>query len=284
MAQSSHRTGMIPSGDVEIFCRHFGDPGRAGNGTPVLIMHGSNYFDSYDWIGVAEGLATDREVAAYDRRGFGLSGWSPSKDYSLDAMCADAANVIEHLGWTRPAVVGHSMCGRFGVFFAAYFPDHVSHLIVVDTQFDNASPGAYHVSVGNEREVFETVEAAMASLADRHSPPRFSLDRARAELALDEVEGGYALKRDPDQHNTQSQIPGAPKPRLRDLDVWEALGKIKCPVTVVGGLKSDRYKPEYYERIARDYPHVRVETVDSRHDVAYEAPEALVKVVRAAIS
>ena len=124
----------------------------------------------------------------------------------------------------------------------------------------------------------------MASLADRHSPPRFSLDRARAELALDEVEGGYALKCDPDQHNTQSQIPGAPKPGLRDLDVWEALGKIKCPVTVVGGLKSDRYKPEYYERIAWDYPHVRVETVDSRHDVAYEAPEALVKVVRAAIS
>jgi pimeloyl-ACP methyl ester carboxylesterase len=136
------------------------------------------------------------------------------------------------------------------------------------------------VSVDNAQEVFETVEAAMVSLSDRPSPPRFALDRDRAELALNRVDGGYALKRDPDQGNTQSQAPGAPMPRLRDLDVWDALADIQCPVTIIRGLKSDRYKPEHFERISRDYPQIAIETVDSRHDVAFEAPEELVAVVR----
>ena len=44
--------------------------------TPVLIVHGLSYF-SYDWIGPASALASDREVVAIDMRGFGQSGWSP---------------------------------------------------------------------------------------------------------------------------------------------------------------------------------------------------------------
>lgn len=49
MVEASHRTGTIASGEVEMFYRGFGSPGK----TPLLILHGSNYFDSYDWIGVA---------------------------------------------------------------------------------------------------------------------------------------------------------------------------------------------------------------------------------------
>lgn len=219
-------------------------------------------------------------MVVFDRRGFGLSGWSPDKDYSLDATLGDIVNVSAHFGWDRPAVMGHSGCGRLSIFFAACFPDHLSRLIVIDSALGNASPGAYKVSVGNPPEVFATVEAAMASLADRPSPPRFALDRARAELALHRVEGGYVLKRDPDQGNTQSQAPGAPMPRLKDLDVWESLKKIQCPVTIIRGLRSDRYKAEHYERIARDCPEIAIETVDSRHDVAFEAPDELVALVR----
>ena len=84
-----HKTGRVNSGDVSIFYRAFGGNGR----TPMVIMHGANYFDSYDWIGVAGALATDRAVAVFDRRGWGESTWSPSKDYSLDAHMSDALAV-----------------------------------------------------------------------------------------------------------------------------------------------------------------------------------------------
>lgn len=269
---SPQRNGKIRSGDVELYYRAFGTPGA----TPLLILHGSNYFDSYDWIGVA----ADREVVAFDHRGFGGSTRSPSKDYSLDAMFGDIVNVSAHFGWDRPVVMGHSMSGRLSLFFAANFPDHLSRLIVVDSALGNGNPGGYNVSVGNAPVVFESVDAAMASLVDRPSPPRFSLDRGRAELALDKVEGGYSLKRDPDYRNTQSQAEGAPLPRLRDLDIWDEIKKIQCPTIIVRGLESDRYKPEHYRWIAENRPDFTVETVNCRHDVAYEAPDELVAAVR----
>src|SRR5436309_15217240 len=95
------RIGRMNSGDVSIFYRGFGAPGR----TPILILHGSNYYDSYDWIGVASALATDREVVTPDRRGWGESQWSPSKDYSRDAMLDDMLAGITQLRWEQPSMM-----------------------------------------------------------------------------------------------------------------------------------------------------------------------------------
>jgi len=167
MTASLHRTGTIPSGDVELFYRSFGAPG----GTPMIILHGTNYFDSYDWIGVAHALSEDREVVAFDHRGFGNSTRSPAKDYSLDAMLGDVINVSAHFGWERPIVMGHSMSGRLSIFFAANFPAHLSQLFVVDSALGNGNPGGYHVSVCNDPVVFSTIEEAMASLSSRPNPP-----------------------------------------------------------------------------------------------------------------
>src|SRR5262249_988014 len=114
-AAARQRNGRVNSGDVSIFYRAFGARGR----TPILLMHGANYFDSYDWIGVAEALASDREVASFDKRGFGETGWSPSKDYSVDANMGDMLAVIAELKWQRPTVVGHSASGRLSISFAA---------------------------------------------------------------------------------------------------------------------------------------------------------------------
>ena len=111
LANVPHQTGRVNSGDVSIFYRRFGSAGR----TPILVMHGANYFDSYDWIGVAGALASDREVIAFDRRGWGESSWSPSKDYSVDANMGDIHAVVAELKWERPIVVGHSASGRLAI-------------------------------------------------------------------------------------------------------------------------------------------------------------------------
>jgi len=276
MSDPEHRTATVRSGDVELFCRAFGAPGAA----PVLILHGSNYFDSYDWIGVAVALASDREVVAIDHRGFGRSGWSATKDYSLDAFMGDILAVSAHFGWDRPVILGHSMSGRLSIFFAANFPDHLSRLVIVDSALGRGNPGSYNVSVGNPPLVFESVEAAMAHFADRANPPRFALDRARAERGLKRVEGGWMLTRDPDYRNTQSQAPGAPLPRLRDLDMWAELHRVTCPTLMVRGRQSDRQKPEIVARVDSEFPGIETVWVDSQHDVAVGAPDALVAAVR----
>src|SRR5882724_5506857 len=271
------RNGRVNSGDVSIFYRAFGARGR----TPILLMHGANYFDSYDWIGVAEALATDREVATYDKRGFGESGWSSSKDYSVDANIGDILAVTGELKWGRPIVVGHSASGRLSIAFAANFPDKLSRLIVVDSGMArDEGGGGGRPTLGNPPLVFESVETAMAHFAKLSNPPRISHDRARAEAALVKVEKGYMLKRDPDFQNTRPQGEGASLPQRAARDVWQDLAAIKCPIMVVRGTRSDRYTPDILARITRDYPRIEWATANSQHDVADQAPQELVAAIR----
>ena len=169
---------------------------------------------------------------------------------------------------------------RLSIIFAANFAGQLSRLVVVDSNMASGNPGGYHVSVGNPPVMFPSVEAAMAPFAKRPNPPRFAHDRNRAERALKAVDGGYMLLRDPDYRNTQSQVAGAPKPRLRNLDVWHELARVTCPILFIRGLRSDRYTPEIMERMRRDFPHIPWGAVDSQHDVAVGAPEELVAVVR----
>ena len=270
------RNGRVNSGDVSIFYRAFGTSGR----TPILLMHGANYFDSYDWIGVAEALATDREVATYDKRGFGESGWSPSKDYTVDANIGDILAVIGELKWERPIVVGHSASGRLTIAFAANFPEKISRLIIVDSGMARDGGGGGGPTVGNPPLVFESVEATMAHFAKLSNPPRISHDRERAQAALVKVEKGYMLKRDPDFQNTKPQGEGTNLPQRPSRDVWQDLSAVKCPTMIVRGLRSDRYTPEIIARISRDYPNIEWATANSQHDVADQAPQELVAAVR----
>src|SRR5437868_13165192 len=117
---AEQRIARVNSGDVSIFYRAFGTPGGK---TPILILHGSNYYDSYDWIGVASALATDREVVVPDRRGWGETSWSPSKDYSRDALLDDMFAVIGVMRWQqRPIIMGHSGAGPVIISYAVNFP------------------------------------------------------------------------------------------------------------------------------------------------------------------
>lgn len=277
MTDTEYRSGTLESGDVTLSWHAFGTPSGE---TPILILHGSNYYDSTDWLDVAASLATDREVVTFDHRGFGRSSWSPSKDYSLDAFMADIQAVIAHFGWNKPILFGHSMSGRLSVFFAANFPDDLSRLIIVDSGLDRGNPGAYNVSVGNQPVMFESIDAAMAHFARLANPPRIAHDRARAEMALRKTDGGYMLLRDPDYRNTQSQEPGAPRPCLSDLDVLDELKKVRCPVNIIRGLRSTRFPPDILQMLETRFPDAVWGMVDSEHDVASGAPEELIAEVR----
>jgi esterase len=274
-----HRTGRVASGDVTIFYRRFGNPGR----TPILVMHGANYFDSYDWIGVAGALATDREVVAFDRRGWGESSWSPSKDYSVDAHVDDALAVVSAMRWDKVIVMGHSASARVVVSLAANFPDKLAGLIVVDPlmQIEAAAGGGQRPATGNPPLVFPSIEAAMASFAKLNNPPRIAHDRERALNALVSIDGSFMLKRDPDNGNARPIGEGAQMPRRPRTDVWQDLAAVKVPTVLVRGLRSDRWdNPAILARLTADYTKIAIVTVDAQHDVADQAPDALIAHVR----
>jgi pimeloyl-ACP methyl ester carboxylesterase len=277
MAEVTQRTARLNSGDVSIFYRIFGAPGA----TPILILHGSNYYDSYDWIDVASALAGDREVVTPDRRGWGESTWSPSKDYSRDALLDDMLAVVAAMKWQKPIVMGHSGAGPTIISYAVNFPDRISKLVIVDSQMNRDEDATKGPTVGNPPMVFPNVEAAMEPFAKLKNPPRFGLDRERATHGLVKVENGYMLKRDPDNGNKRPVGEGAYLPRRPLREMWGELAMVKCPILLVRGLQSTRYPPDVVERLTRDYPQIKQVPVQSQHDVARMAPDALISAVRA---
>ena len=127
---------QAPSGNLKIFYRKTGKPG----GLPVLIVHGLSY-TSADWVEVAEKLGAQREVICMDMRGFGESDWSPEQDYSVPSMAQDIVAVLDHAGWKRAVLAGHSMGGRSATWAAGKNParrrcQEACALVVLGTRVD----------------------------------------------------------------------------------------------------------------------------------------------------
>jgi predicted alpha/beta-hydrolase family hydrolase len=70
-------------------------------------------------------------------------------------------------------------------------------------------------------------------------------------------------------------------PRRPRTDVWQDLAAVKAPTVMVRGLRSDRWdNPAILARLTSDYTKVAIVTVDAQHDVADQAPDALIAHVR----
>lgn len=269
---ASQRTGTLASGDVTLFYRHFGSPGRM----PVLIFHGANYYDSGDWIDVAAALSREREVVAFDTRGFGESSWSPGKDYSYDAIMADANALLRHFGWRRAVLMGHSLGGSYALIFAARFPQAAAGLVLVDHCPGRVSPST--VSVNNKPKVFPTIEAALAETSREKSIARGSPAWTRVAAIFRPVEGGFVFRRDPDFGN-RVPIASGWAATLTPTDTWGELAEVRVPTLILRGTRSDRYTPEALARVDKDFPRVRLVHVEAGHDIPGAAPEALIRSV-----
>jgi esterase len=274
---SAHRNATCPSGDVTLFYRRFGAAGHAATGAPIVIVHGLSFF-SYDWIGVASELAGDREVVAMDMRGFGDSTWSPSRDYAVPTMAGDIVALLDHLGWQRVILVGHSMGGRNAAYCAAKNAGRVAGLVLVDYSPENAPAGSKRVTdtVAGQPDVFASVDEAMRYFG----VPIDSPQRARFEAYLRPVPGGVQVKRDlhfRDQFRRAKETGERPK---QGIDMWQVLGELACPTLVVRGTQSDLFAPETVAKVKATNPRIGVLEVDGGHNVAGDNPQGFLAAVR----
>lgn len=114
---------------------HWGN-GSAGDGIPVLLVHGlaSN---CRLWDGAAKALvALGHDVVALDLRGHGRSD-KPDHGYTVPEVAADVADVIGVLSqgnapWERPLVAGQSWGGNIVVELAANHAERVRGVVAVD--------------------------------------------------------------------------------------------------------------------------------------------------------
>ncbi|QEV20378.1 alpha/beta fold hydrolase [Streptomyces alboniger] len=77
---------------------------------PVVLVHGTP-FSSYVWRGVARALARDHRVHVWDLAGYGASEMRDGQDVSLAAQGRVLAELLDHWGLERPAVLAHDFGG-----------------------------------------------------------------------------------------------------------------------------------------------------------------------------
>lgn len=267
------RTGRVASGDVEIFYRQFGQPGR----TPVLIVHGLSYF-SYDWIDAGSQIAKDREVVAIDMRGFGESGWSSTRDYKLETLSNDVINVLDALGWDKAVLMGHSFGGRVALATAGWKPDRVAGLILVDFAPDIAAAGRKYTAqrIGNHPDIFASVEDAM--IYD-HDDPNDAARRTRWEAFLTKTDKGYALKRDLHfRDNFKKALAtgqSAPVPAF----LWPMLAEMTIPTMVIRGSSSNMLEAATLGKVRELNPRATAIELAGSHDLAGDNPTGLANAI-----
>ena len=91
------------------------------------------------WAATAAALAGSHRVVAPDQAGFGSTPLPPGTSGGLRAWTDQAAGLMDALGETSYAVVGHSMGGAVALALAAARPRQVTRVVAVATM---GAPGA----------------------------------------------------------------------------------------------------------------------------------------------
>lgn len=276
-----HQIETCQSGDITLSMRRFGQPGEL----PLLFVHGLSYF-SYDWVEIGARLASDREACAMDMRGFGDSSPSPSDDYKLPSMAGDLGAVLDHLGWQRAIVLGHSMGGRTAAYFAAHHPERVAGLVLVDYAPENSAVGTTRVAntVANVPELFTSIEEAMTYFgADPHSPQN-SDQRDRFAAYLRKVPGGYAIKRADFFRDQFRHLLATGERPARGVDMWQVVADLQMPTLTLRGTSSDMFAAETATKMVATNARLKVVEVEAGHNLAAENPDAFYAATRSFIT
>ena len=177
-------------------------------------------------------VARDVERLAFDQRGLGASGPASGR-YAMARLAADAAGLLDAVGWDSAAVVGVSFGGMVAQELAVTVPGRVDRLALLCTSAGGAGGSSYPL---HELEALAPDERAAARarlIDDRFDEPWLEAhpgDRALVDFL-----------RAPAPDASPAEVTGrrAQLEARRSHDVWDRLPTITCPTFVACG----RYDP-----------------------------------------
>jgi pimeloyl-ACP methyl ester carboxylesterase len=104
-------------------------PAGQPNGRTVVLLHGMN-FGGFYFGGPIELLRKEGfRVVVPDQIGFGRSS-KPIIPYNFHDMAANTRKLLQTLGISKAAIVGHSMGGMLTARFAASYPDITERAVI----------------------------------------------------------------------------------------------------------------------------------------------------------
>jgi pimeloyl-ACP methyl ester carboxylesterase len=97
-------------------------PAAAPNGKTIVLLHGKSFSGDYWSHTVATLTGRGYRVIAPDQIGFGKSS-KPDIRYHFDILARNTKTLLDSLGVTKAAIVGHSFGGMLAVYFARNYPE-----------------------------------------------------------------------------------------------------------------------------------------------------------------
>lgn len=115
-------THFTTRGGLQIAYETFGDPLHP----PVLFIRGTGAAGNR-WQPQVEDFAADFYCVTFDNRGVGASSVPPAP-YTIDAMAADALDLLDHLDIQAAHLIGSSLGGAIALRLCAQHPDRALSL------------------------------------------------------------------------------------------------------------------------------------------------------------
>jgi pimeloyl-ACP methyl ester carboxylesterase len=255
------RQRTLKVGGLALHALEWGEPGRPALG----FLHGgsahAHWFDA-----VVPALGARYHVISLDQRGHGRSQWAPRPAYATEDFASDLVGVMDALGWRRMTVIGHSMGGHNAMAFAAWHPERVERLVIVDSRpvIPAERLGVMHARGRRAPRLHPTAEAAAATfrLLPRETLADPALLAHMGQAAVTRRNGGWGWRFDPATH-------GERKP----VDAWPLLPQITATTLVARGGLSPVLTEEMAERLRASIPHATLVTIpNAYHHLTLDAP------------
>lgn len=257
----------MPSAHVNGIDIHFERFGQEGGRRTIFFNGTAGTVDSARlWLPrIADGL----DLLVHDQRCLGRTTVTAEVPTMAD-YAADAAALLDHLGWDGVAVVGISFGGMVAQEFAVTYPERVERLALLCT-----SPGGEGGSSYPLHEVAtlppDEQEALQLRLMDRRFTPEYLADRAEVRAFVEAMAAGRR------QPKSDLQLRGEAlqlQARSRH-DVWDRLPRITCPTLVMAGEHDMLAPPENSERIVSRVAGAELRRYDGGHLFAFQDRDAL---------
>ena len=239
------------------------------DGTPTLVLlHGFTNTGA-SWEPVVQAFAGQYRPLAPDIRGQGIA--SSAEPVTLAAVIADIAALTQHS--ERFTLVGYSMGGRIALHAALALRERVERLVLI-----GASPG---LADADARAARRAADERLADELQTLSIDEFARRWAQTPV-LAGVSGEVAARAHADRLRS---TPAGLARSLRGLgtgalpSLWERLGELTLPVTLVTGERDRKFTAIAVEMAALLPDAEQVVVPGVGHAVHLEAPQAVAAII-----
>ena len=239
---------------------------RWGDGSPelVLVHGGAQNAHTFDTVA----LAAQRPLIAVDLPGHGHSDAGPYGPTAIASHARDLAAALDALIVAPRPVVGMSLGGLTSVVLADQRPDLVESLVLVDiTPGVDAAKAKHITDFINGPATFDDFDALLERTV-RYNPTRSvsSLRRGILHNAIQRPDGSWVWR--------HQQHPSPPTAAPDTGDLWDRLGELSMPVTLLrgtapGSVVDDADEAEFRRRRPDD---VVVHVANAGHSIQGDAP------------